>query len=48
MGLGIDSTMLLQMKKGQGETNQRLDEIVVELRRLNDNLRQLLATRQTA
>jgi hypothetical protein len=40
MGIGTESAMLNQLKKAQGETNDRLDALLVELRRTNE----LLAT----
>jgi hypothetical protein len=38
------STILGQLRKGQAETNLRLDAIRVELQRLNVHLEQLAAT----
>ena len=40
MGLGTDSAILNQLKKAQGETNDRLDKLVAEQQKTN----QLLAT----
>lgn len=34
MGLGTESAMLNQLKKGQGETNDRLDQILALLEAL--------------
>ena len=39
-----ESQIIIQAKKGQGETNQRLDAILEELRKLNDRLSQLLVS----
>ena len=36
MGLGTESATLVQLKKAQGETNQRLDAIAALLRELID------------
>lgn len=36
MGLGTESATLVQLKKAQGETNQRLDAIAALLRELLD------------
>lgn len=44
MGLGTDSAMLLQMKKAQGETNDRLDRLVVAQQRTNLLLEALIET----
>jgi septal ring factor EnvC (AmiA/AmiB activator) len=40
MGLGTDSAILNQLRKAQGETNDRLDQLLAEQQRTN----QLLAT----
>jgi septal ring factor EnvC (AmiA/AmiB activator) len=40
MGLGTDSAILNQARKAQGETNDRLDQLLAEQQRTN----QLLAT----
>ena len=47
MGIAIEGQILSQAKKGQGETNDRLDRIVKELERTNELLAQLLASRSS-
>jgi hypothetical protein len=42
MGIVKENEILSQAKKGQGETNQRLDELLAELRRTNELLGQVL------
>lgn len=42
MGVMGENAILTQAKKGQGETNQRLDALVVEQRVTNALLRELL------
>ncbi|HEX6394020.1 MAG TPA: hypothetical protein VFZ97_11295 [Acidimicrobiales bacterium] len=41
MGIGTESQILNQAKKGQGETNDRLDALLAELKRTNDLLTQV-------
>jgi hypothetical protein len=43
MALGTESNILIQTKKGQGETNERLDALVAEVRKTNELLGQLVA-----
>jgi hypothetical protein len=43
-GVITEQNIIMQLKKEQGETNQRLDAILEELRRLNANLERLSAT----
>lgn len=43
MGMLTESGILNQAKKGQGETNDRLDRLIVAQNRTNDLLGQLLA-----
>jgi hypothetical protein len=38
MNMGMESAVLAQMKRAQGETNQRLDQLLAELRELNRRL----------
>ncbi|GAA3267965.1 hypothetical protein [Streptomyces lavendulae] len=49
MGM-LDQAVLQQAKKGQGESNDRLDALLAEQRRTNELLAQLigLLTRQAA
>lgn len=42
MGIGTESAILTQSKKGQGETNQRLEAILAALEEQTTVLRQLL------
>lgn len=42
MGLGTDSAMLNQMKKAQGETNDRLERLLTEQQRTNQLLTSLI------
>ena len=42
MGLGTDSAMLVQMKKAQGETNDRLEQLLAEQQRTNQLLADLV------
>ena len=42
MGVGTESAILNQSKKAQGETNQRLESLIVEQQRTNYLLAQLL------
>ena len=42
MGLGTDSAMLVQMKKAQGETNDRLERLLAEQKRTNQLLTDLV------
>jgi hypothetical protein len=42
MGLGTDSAMLVQLKKAQGETNERLDTLIEAQRATNVLLTELL------
>jgi len=41
MGIGTESGILVQAKKGQGETNQRLDALIEEQKRTNELLTQI-------
>lgn len=38
MGAGTEAAMLNQLKKAQGETNERLDQLLAEQRRTNQLL----------
>ena len=38
MGLGTESALLVQAKKGQGETNDRLDALETQIERTNQLL----------
>lgn len=42
MGLGTDSAMLNQLKKAQGETNERLERLLAEQQRTNQLLASLV------
>ncbi len=42
MGLIAETNVLQQLKKGQGETNQRLDVLAAEVRRTNQLLEHLI------
>jgi hypothetical protein len=42
MGMNTEQYILAQAKKGQGETNERLDALLTEQRRTNELLAQLL------
>lgn len=42
MGIGTDSAMLVQLKKGQGETNERLERLLAEQQRTNQLLASLV------
>ncbi len=42
MGLGTDSAMLVQLKKAQGETNDRLERLLAEQQRTNQLLASLI------
>lgn len=42
MGIGTDSAILNQAKKGQGETNDRLERIAKALEKNNELLEQFL------
>jgi hypothetical protein len=44
MGSITDSNILSQAKKGQGETNQRLEAIAAKLDQTNELLAQLVAS----
>jgi hypothetical protein len=46
MGLGTESATLAQLKKAQGETNERLDTLIVEQKRTNELLEWLGAIMQ--
>jgi hypothetical protein len=46
MGLVKENEILSQAKKGQGETNVRLDAILAELKRTNELLAQLVGQQQ--
>lgn len=50
MGMGTELNILNQLKKAQGETNERLDAIHAEQQRTNRLLEQILAavTKATA
>ena len=43
MGMITEANILTQAKKGQGETNKRLEALIEEQRRTNELLGQLLA-----
>jgi hypothetical protein len=43
MGIGTESAMLTQLKKAQGETNDRLDALLRETVRTNDLLSQVVS-----
>lgn len=45
MGIGTESAMLNQLKKGQGETNERLDRIAALLEEQNRHLARLADAR---
>jgi hypothetical protein len=47
MGLGTDSAMLVQMKKAQGETNDRLERLLAEQQRTNQLLASLIEAMQS-
>jgi len=38
MGIAMENNLLTQAKKAQGETNQRLDALLVEQKRTNELL----------
>lgn len=42
MGIGTDSAMLNQLKKAQGETNERLERLLAEQQRTNQLLASLI------
>lgn len=42
MGIGTDSAMLNQLKKAQGETNDRLERLLAEQQRTNQLLTSLI------
>jgi len=42
MGIGTDSAMLVQLKKAQGETNERLERLLAEQQRTNQLLASLV------
>jgi len=42
MGIGTDSAMLVQLKKAQGETNERLERLLAEQQRTNQLLGSLV------
>ena len=46
MGLGTDSAMLNQLKKAQGETNERLERLLAEQQRTNQLLASLIEAMQ--
>lgn len=46
MGLGTDSAMLVQLKKAQGETNDRLERLLTEQQRTNQLLASLIEAMQ--
>ncbi len=43
MGIVKEQEILTQAKKGQGETNERLDALLAEVKRTNDLLVDLVA-----
>ena len=43
MGIGTESQILNQAKKGQGETNDRLDALLAEMKQTNVLLAELLS-----
>lgn len=47
MGLGTDSAMLVQLKKAQGETNDRLERLLSEQQRTNQLLASLIEAMQS-
>jgi len=47
MGLGTDSAMLVQLKKAQGETNDRLERLLAEQQRTNQLLASLIEAMQS-
>jgi hypothetical protein len=47
MGLGTDSAMLVQMKKAQGETNDRLERLLAEQQRTNQLLASVIEAMQS-
>jgi len=42
MGIGTESQILSQAKKGQGETNNRLDAILAEMAKQTELLQHIL------
>jgi septal ring factor EnvC (AmiA/AmiB activator) len=46
MGLGNDSAMLVQLKKAQGETNERLERLLAEQQKTNQLLASLIEAMQ--
>jgi hypothetical protein len=51
VGAITETNMLTQLKRGQGETNVRLDALIAEQKRTNellDRLGAMLATQQSA
>lgn len=40
----LESGTLVQLKKGQGETNERLDQLIGEMIRMSDLLERLIAS----
>jgi hypothetical protein len=46
MGLGTDAAILNQLKKSQGETNERLEKLLAEQQRTNQLLASLLDAMQ--
>ena len=47
MGIGTDSAMLVQLKKAQGETNERLERLLAEQQRTNQLLASLIEAVQS-
>lgn len=45
MGLGTESATLVQLKKAQGETNDRLDALVEAQKKTNELLERLVLTK---
>ena len=45
MGMGTESAILVQSKKAQGETNERLDRIAAAIEAQNALLREMLSVR---
>ncbi len=43
MGIMAESNILTQAKKGQGETNERLDALIAEQKKTNELLAQLVS-----
>jgi len=47
MGLGTDSAILVQLKKAQGETNERLERLLAEQQKTNQLLASLIESMQS-